>query len=400
MGELLYANLPAGKVYGAKVATKVTPQLAPTITPVTKPDMTPSAVSKSRPHIGVSLTGDGASSLKKIKRTIKDMRESGVKTLMIDIKDESGMIRVPIRSKFAESSGTMNATIPLPQLLTLLKENDMQCAVKISVFKDKKLARTEDSLQMKYNKDDPRFDAELNWVDPTNPIVINYNIYIALEMVKAGIREIHFDYVRYFERENLDTHGRDRVEVITSFLKQARYVLKQYAPDVMIIPDVYAAIAFEDEGLTSRKIGQNLIEMAKVSDRVMLMAYPALFSVTKQYENPADYPGKMVSKTCIAVSKLVKKYPNIQVGLFLQSYPLRNIEYPFGREYVLDMLQAGNDNGIKYMHCWNPGNIFPETFEAIKCFMDNIKDVDTGNVAKLPTPIPIPSSQFVLVAKK
>ncbi len=324
-------------------------------------------------------------------RIIQDALTAGIDTIVVDVKDESGYVRFPTRSRVARAAHTVYGSIDLPGLITRLHSAGLRLEVKLSVFKDLKLSQKRPDLQLKYEGEKADDDSGLSWVDPANPDVINYNVFLALELAKAGVDAIQFDYVRYQESLGLETHGRSRVDVITRFLEQARNVIKPLYPNVTLSADVYAAIACRDSGPTVERVGQDFVKIARIVDRVNLMAYPALYDHRmdpqdlKKYMDitacmgrtidPVDYPGEIIEMTCESAKRLLKDNKRAELGLFLQSFSLKKHRTedhtPFNCEYVKAENEAAVKWGVHHLYYWNPSGDHSITWEAAKDFREN-----------------------------
>ncbi|GAG18559.1 unnamed protein product, partial [marine sediment metagenome] len=220
---------------------------------------------------GIYLNGSIASSEKVFKSITRKLKSAGGNTVVFDVKDCDGKVRFATESKLAKEIGAVKATIPLPKLIYHCKKEKIHSVARIAVFRDIMLAKKKENFKLKYNGNgDP---AEKNqWVDPSIDEVINYNIELAVELAKAGVDEINFDYMRFPALKYVETNGFNRIEVITKFLQKAKKILKPYG--VKISVDVFAAIAFPGSTKTRDRIGQDLKEIAKHVDTIYLMAYP------------------------------------------------------------------------------------------------------------------------------
>jgi hypothetical protein len=214
---------------------------------------------------------------------------------------------------------------------------------------------------------------------------VDYNIGLALELAKMGVKHIQFDYVRYYEKMGLDTHGKVRVDVITDFLKQANAAIKGYDKNITISADLFAVIAWEKHNESSVRIGQDLVKMAQYVDEIYLMAYPSHFGniipnslrqrliLEGKPINAADYPKEIIEATCRYVTEKLKDNKNIKIGLYLQAYKYKNNDYPYCAQYVQDQMETAYNCGIRNILLWDPNNKYESAaYEAIGKFQETL----------------------------
>ncbi|MCQ4087014.1 putative glycoside hydrolase [Saccharibacillus sp. JS10] len=207
---------------------------------------------------------------------------TGLNSMVIDIKDDLGYITYKTENKELLKMGTAQKFIPdINALMDRLKKHNVYPIARIVVFKDTILAQNHPELSFT-NKDGSVWkngggDA---FVNPYSKEVWDYNVDIAKEAAALGFKEIQFDYVRFaegFEKraDELIYEKTDstRTEAVSEFVQYAR---KELAPlGVRVSVDIfgYAASVPAADG-----IGQDFTKISENVDVIAPMVYPSHYS--------------------------------------------------------------------------------------------------------------------------
>ena len=203
-------------------------------------------------------------------------------------------------------------------------------------------------------------------MDPAQPEVRAYNIGLAMELARAGVDEIQFDYVRFptngwrAEWEgDLEATAARRREVITEFLSAARDSLADL--DVRISADLYGIMAWErieDLALT----GQHVPTFAQHVDVICPMIYPSHFGPGFEgIERPGDHPDYFISEGVRRFKNLVDGQALIRP--WLQAFPYRVSNYD--GHYVTRQISAAEAAGGAGWSLWNPAGRYDEVCAAL-----------------------------------
>ena len=199
--------------------------------------------------------------------------------VVIDVKDDHGMINAPVDSRTARELGAIKKT-NIKEVIKKLHENKIYVIARNVTFKDKKLYEAFGGKYAIWDKVSNRPWVGLpreKWCDPYSKFVRDYNIEIARETAKLGFDEIQFDYIRfptdgpvkrylYRYREKDDTF---KSEIMGDFLQQAR---KEAGVPVSI--DIYGFNAWYRFG---NLIGQDIQFLSRFVDAIYPMVYPSHF---------------------------------------------------------------------------------------------------------------------------
>ena len=198
---------------------------------------------------------------------------------MIDVKGDRGLI--PYRSSVPLAARTgANRIITvnnIQKLVADLHARGLYLIARIVVFKDDPLASARPDLAVKTSGKAVWRDREgLQWTDPGQQEVRDYNIDIAVEAARNGFDEIQFDYVRFPDTKGLSfcipNDETDRVRAISQFFEQARQKLAPY--NVFLAADIFGYVAWNPNDTC---IGQKLEALAPLVDYLSPMLYPSGF---------------------------------------------------------------------------------------------------------------------------
>lgn len=236
--------------------------------------------------------------IKKYKKIITDNK---LNSLVIDMKDDYGLLRFDPNDELVKQKGYVSRyKIDVEQFVNEFKKDNIYLIARIVVFKDKNLANYDKKQYAVWNwKTNASWDGikgtedikdesgavtgkqtlyyDEKWVDPYSEEVWQYNVAIAKELVARGFDEIQFDYIR-FPTDGLNLsqasfrwkdEGMDKESALVSFLSYARRNIN--AP---IGTDIYGANGWYRSGT---RTGQDVELMSQYVDVICPMFYPSHF---------------------------------------------------------------------------------------------------------------------------
>lgn len=314
---------------------------------------------------------------KKMKKLIAELAAVGGNTVILDGKGMSGKLSYPSRVDLAEEIGA-NAepvTRDLAKLIHYLHKRGIHVGVRVVLFYDELLAEQKPELALRdgVTGHPVMENGRRAWVDPSNPVVQEYNLGIARELAEMGVDEIQFDYIRFPTKENVEygESGFHRPEVprhkiITDFLAQARKELA--AHQILLSIDVFGIIAWgrsKDVEMT----GQKIEDLATHCDVISPMIYPSHFhNPFRGIVDPSERPYLLVLETCKRFSRLLK---NSQVTLrpWIQAFPLGTNN--FDEEYIFEQLRALDQSKVRGWLLWSAGNKYDVAWKALAEWNDD-----------------------------
>ncbi len=305
---------------------------------------------------GVYLTSWIAGT-KAFNQVVEFIHKTEVNSLVIDVKDDTGMVSYASKVSLVNIIGSSYKKYDPQNIMTVLRQNQIYPIARIVVFKDPYLAKHRPDLAVKNSAGELWHDNKgLNWVDPYNKEVWDYNISIAKEAVNYGFREIQFDYVRFTSDGNIrdcrypKADGRIKSDVIRDYLKYAYQELKPLG--VKVSADVFGLTcsAKDDMG-----IGQEMAKVAEGVDIICPMVYPShYYRGEYNIADPDSRPYETVFKSLTDAKQKIANIPHkVIIRPWLQDFSLKN---HYGREQLLEQIKAVENTGFKEWIFWNPSS--------------------------------------------
>jgi len=334
----------------------------------------------------VYVTGWSAGSKKYLAYLQTLIKATQINTVVIDVKDSSGMVSYHAAVPAVQQSHTWQARIAdINSLVQWLHRQNIYVIGRIVVFEDLALAKANPKVAIfdtaqTHDAAAPvlwQDNNSLSWVDPSSKDVWNYNIAIANDAILHGFDEINFDYVRF------PTDGDENVlgypvwdqkipkhQVIKNFFEYVRNAL----PQARISVDLFGQTTTNTDDMG---IGQIFEDALDYVDYVCPMVYPSHYvDGFMGYENPADHPYDIIlaaMDSALARQQVHAKVsatgaegliappdhrPEAKIRPWLQDF---NLGAVYDASMVKKEIQAATDalgkDYIGYM-LWSPSNIY------------------------------------------
>src|SRR3989338_3076097 len=306
---------------------------------------------------GIYLTAYTAGSPENRRKLVELVNQTELNSVVIDLKDYSGLVFFNTGNLLAEKIGSKDIRIPdLAEWLKKLKKMGIYTIARIVVFQDPYLAKMRPDIALKDKSGDICRDRKgLSWVDPTQILVLDYNLSLAKEAVNLGFDEVNFDYIRFpsdGDIKNIVYANLDNPENKTNSIAEFyRYVSQNMAfYPVLTSADLFGMVLWRDDGLN---IGQRFEDAVSRFDYISPMLYPSHFpDGFEGFANPADHPYEIIYRSLIRVKdKLANS--STKVRPWLQDFDL-------GAEYtpamIKQQIKATNDGGGYGWLLWNASN--------------------------------------------
>jgi hypothetical protein len=324
---------------------------------------------KDAPKIkGIYATAHSAGG-SRLNTLVKLMDDTELNSMVIDVKDDWGYITWETGNPELDAMGTTQKIIgDMPKLMNTLNEHNIYSIARIVVFKDTILAKKKPEYSF-LNPDGSLWgNGKSNpdsFVNPYMKEVWDYNIAVAKEAVKAGFKEIQFDYVRFpegFEKRadvlKYTKDDRSRIEAVAAFVKYAKEQLQPLGVRVSVDIFGYAASVPAAEG-----IGQDFEKISQNVDVICPMIYPSHYSTGwfgSKVPDAAPYTtinGAMVD-THKKLETIDKKGLKPVVRPWIQDFTASWVPgyIKYGKHEVEEQVRALKDNGIDEFLLWNANN--------------------------------------------
>ena len=284
------------------------------------------------------------------------LKNEGLNTIELDIKDETGA--VAFASPEAPLVGEIGADGGFYDPETVAKRLHAQGIYligRVVTFEDPVLsARKPDLAILKTDGSRWLTTAGLGWTNQYDERVWKYNVSIARAAVKAGFDEIQFDYVRFPSDGDVSSavwpgkRNEPQAWTIARFLNYATKQLKPFG--VRVSADVFGLAATRDLG-----IGQSPKRLASFIDAISPMVYPSHFGAGEYgLPDPEAVPGTTVAyalsdfNTQVA-GKRAELVPWLQDFTINRHFTLSDLE---------DQILAVRRAKARGYLLWNPNGIY------------------------------------------
>jgi hypothetical protein len=303
---------------------------------------------------GVHLTMSLAGIPGKLDQYI-GLKDSGLNTIELDVKDENGDIGFPLDVPLARKVGAAKRYYDAGQAVAKVHAEGLYLIGRIVTFEDPLLSAGAPALAVR-RADGSRWlnNGGLGWTNPYDRHVWKYNVDIAEQAAKLGFDEIQFDYVRFPSDGDLSQivypgkHAQPMGWTIPMFLKYARSRLKPLG--VRLSVDVFGLSATRNLG-----IAQFPRRIAPFVDTIYPMVYPSHY-VSGEYNiiDPDSRPG-----TTVAYS--LRDFRSKLTGRKTMLIPWLQ-DFSLGRKYTLadvqDQIQAARLEHVKGFMLWNASGVY------------------------------------------
>jgi hypothetical protein len=287
------------------------------------------------------------------------MEAAGLNLAVLHAKDPLGRLFWKSQNNTANHLDAPAPNAHLENAVSLLKQNGIWTAAKLDVFQDSLLVSHFPEMGVKDSETGELWADHkgLHWANPYDTRVWDYTIALCLELVKIGIDEIQFDYVRFPSDGDMSTvaypivlDGVTKEECIGKFLALAHSKLKPTG--VTISVDLFGMTAWKTEDFG---VGQVLERISPHVDVICPMFYPSHFPENfLDLKNPGQYP-HLVMKSSL---EEIKKRTDREIRPWIQGFW-------YTSEEVDAQFQGISECDIQNWTVWNPSGRYAATFDAL-----------------------------------
>ena len=281
------------------------------------------------------------------------LKDEGLNTIALDVKDESGAVafsspQVPLAS--AIGAAKVNFYNPA-EVADQVHADGLYLIGRVAVFEDPVLSARRPDMAIQRSDGSPWLNYNgLGWTNQYDERVWAYNVSIAKAAARAGFDEIQFDYTRFPSDGPVSSAvwpGKKSESESLTIDRFLTYATKQLKPlGVRVSIDVFGLAATNSLG-----IGQSPGKMARIVDAIYPMVYPSHFG-PGQYglPDPQAVPGTTVG---YALSDFYTQMHGKKADLvaWLQDFSLN------GRAFTLadvqDEVLAVRRSGARGFLLWN-----------------------------------------------
>ncbi|EPF26781.1 hypothetical protein HMPREF1221_00967 [Treponema socranskii subsp. paredis ATCC 35535] len=305
----------------------------------------------------------------------KLINNNNLNALVIDMKDDYGLLRYKPRDPFVAEKGRVSQyAVDVDHFVSEFKKDKVYLIARIVVFKDRNLAKYSGGKYAVWDAASKSpwvgiksYDAgsdsagkktasyyDENWVDPYSEEVWEYNVAVAKELISRGFDEIQFDYIR-FPTDGLNlksasyrwqSKGMTKESALISFLSYARENI-----DAPIGIDIYGANGWYRSGT---RTGQDAEMLGEYVDVISPMFYPNHFEHEFMNRAPyADRTYRIYYYGTFRASVMTRNRTIIRP--WVQAFRL-NVSYDrqyYGTEYVQKQIFGVRDSVDRGYLYWN-----------------------------------------------
>ena len=324
---------------------------------------------------GIYVTAYSVGYEEKFNKLVDYVDSNDLNAMVIDIKDDMGVVTADFNSEDAHIQENTEEYIPdIKELMDVMEEKQIYPIARIVTFKDTLLANEQPEMSFTNSNGTVwRASNGESFINPFLKQTWDYAVNVGIEAAKVGFKEIQFDYVRFpegfevwgdtlnydmGEYADLDmTDDEKRVQAITDFTAYAKEKLMPYGVDVSVDIFGYTASVIEASG-----IGQNFPQISENVDVISSMIYPShwgtnYFGIYK----PDLYPYELVAEYMKVENELLGTLETPPISRpwlqdFTASYLGSGFYQTYGKAQVDAQVQALYDAGVNEFLLWNALN--------------------------------------------
>ena len=302
-------------------------------------------------------------------RLIDFVFQSEINSVVIDIKDSTGVISFDIEHPLIDSLETDSTRIAnIEELIEELHAKNIYVIGRLTAFQDPLLSKKKPEWSFK------RIDNQEVWKDRKGLSFINprfegpwsYLATIAELSYDKGFDEINIDYIRFPSDGDISNinyllaEGEDRRMVMKSFYEYMDTRLR--GKDIPLSADIFGLVTTAQDDIG---IGQYFEDIYPHFDAIAPMVYPSHYSSGFfGYQNPNSDPYEVVKAAMNSAKKraeAIGEDPD-KLRTWIQDF---NISEPnYGVAEIKEQIQATYDIGLDSYMSWDPKNRY--TQEAYK----------------------------------
>lgn len=325
---------------------------------------------------GIYLSAYGMGQPQLLEKNLKMVDETGLNSVVIDVKSDWGSIATPLAVKDDLVNKNVDQTFDGQALMKRLEQSQIYPIARITTFKDNTVTEQHPEWSFRDSNNQVWTDAGgQSFLNPFNKDAWAYIVDIAKGAAQLGFKDIQFDYVRFPEgfetfSESLNydmgdyaQYGKGSVEArqhaIADFLNYANKELREYGVDVSADLFGYVATTKSAPG-----IGQNYMMMAQQVDHISGMIYPSHWQAGDfGYPAPDKEPYGVVDQyiqvekaNLKALGDAATQKPRPWLQAFTAEYLGSGMYMEYDTKAVQDQIDALADNDIHEYLLWNAAN--------------------------------------------
>jgi len=296
--------------------------------------------------------------------------------IVVDMKDDFGLLRYPSRNSIARSVGAVRPIFDVDSLLARMHAHGVRVIARMVCFKDDH-ACNYSSFGVHRAGGGLWTDAGgAHWLNAFDARTWRYLADIAHELEELGFDEIQLDYVRFPTDGDVGScvfygiNGRIKEEAIEGFLKETRRRVS-----VPLSVDVFGYAAWR----TLKLEGQELARIAPNVDYICPMLYPSHFS--PRFEQGVRFREYWVYYTSVRSAFKLMGDADAGVVTYIQGFSWR--APGFGADYIFSQMLASLDAGAEGFFIWNASGKYLPAFTALSWGGSSLRERDVPRLPEI-----------------
>jgi hypothetical protein len=261
----------------------------------------------------------------------------------------------------AEELRLMNPFFNLAEIVSLARDRGIYTIARFIVAKDTLLSARSRDTQICHPQ--TKICLGSGWVDPGNSTVFSYNQEVLEAVLRSGVDEVNFDYIRYpteYAQSQIGLSGSQKADHIEQFILMARETIDRIRPQTKLGISTYAILGWNFP-VNLEPLGQDIVRFAPYVDIISPMAYPATFAEGSYY-NPAVHP---VSRMYYLVYRTITGYRELLGPEYADKVRPWIQGYYVSAQNMRDQIAAVFDAGAHGFTVWNAQNNYTPVFTVL-----------------------------------
>ncbi len=277
------------------------------------------------------------------------MMETGLNTVVIDLKMDNGEV-----------------VMPSAELIYRLSVTEIYKIGRIAVMRDSAFAEANPSVALHTGSGSLwRDKTGAAWLDPSATVVWDEAIRLGREAYALGFDEVQFDYVRFASDGALSSivyplyqSSEKKTDIMARFFQTVGSAM--HADGIPVSFDLFGMTfeTSEDFG-----IGQRLVDVYPNADFISPMVYPSHYAKNFQgYANPALYPYEVVTHSLVRGTDIIESNFGLPESDITPHWRPWLQDFDIGATYTSALIEAQihatRDAGASGWILWNARNVY------------------------------------------
>lgn len=281
---------------------------------------------------------------KRQQQVLSELRNDFWTGLVIDGKDDNGVIRFDSNVPLAKSIGAVRPLYKMADVVQKVHALGKRLIVRLVIFKDPKLFEREGYAIMDAGGGKWKGTEKERWIDPYNPNLLSeYYTPMLRELTEKGVDEIQLDYIRFpsdgpvgrcrFSHKKNDYYYSEALENFLTGVRQAT--------PLPVGADIYG---YNGMYRVPGSIGQDLEVYGRVLDVISPMHYSSHFG--DEYMRHLPREERTYNLLLLALSRgTFFARGEFVLRPYIQAFSMRDAVWGYGKKYFADQIKGGADGG-------------------------------------------------------